>query len=102
MLSSTYLAHTPYPLPTKDGGVLRTVGDAHAYILALPKTRERCAHWQHAWRLLLRQASAAALTRPSPRAVHGWQAERWCIRAHEQCSAMATTCPYVAARATGT
>jgi hypothetical protein len=65
MLPSAYLAQklTPYPLPTKDGGVLRTVGDAHAYILALPKTRERCAHWQHAWRLLLRQASAAALTR---------------------------------------
>jgi len=29
----------PYPLPTKDGGVLRTIGDARAYILALPKER---------------------------------------------------------------
>ena len=30
----------PYPLPTKDGGVLRTIGDARAYMLALPKERE--------------------------------------------------------------
>jgi hypothetical protein len=47
------------PRAVKDGGVLRTVGDAHAYILALPKTRERCAHWQHAWRLL-RKLNAGA------------------------------------------
>jgi hypothetical protein len=53
----------PYPLPTKDGGVLRTVGDAHAYIMALPKKRALHAHWQHASRLMLQQASAAALTR---------------------------------------
>src|SRR5512132_956592 len=65
MLSSAYLAHklTPYPLPTKDGGVLRTIGDARAYMLALPKTRERRAHWQHAYRLLLQEAGVAALTR---------------------------------------
>jgi hypothetical protein len=39
MLRPEYLAQklTPYPLPTKDGGVLRTIGDAHAYIMALPK-----------------------------------------------------------------
>ena len=60
-----YLAQklTPYPLPTKDGGVLRTVGDAHAYMKALPKKRRLRAHWQDACRLLLRQASAAPLTR---------------------------------------
>jgi hypothetical protein len=38
-------------------------GDAHAYIMALPKKRGLRAHWQHACRLLLQQASAAALTR---------------------------------------
>src|SRR5260370_42133140 len=54
---------TPYPLPTKDGGVLRTIGDAHAYMGALPKKRALRAHWQHAGRLMLQQASAAALTR---------------------------------------
>ena len=65
MLRPEYLAQklTPYPLPTKDGGVLRTLGDAHAYIMALPKKRALRAHWQHAGRLLLQQASVAALTR---------------------------------------
>jgi hypothetical protein len=53
MLRAEYLAQklTPYALPTKDGGVLRTIGDAHAYMMALPK--KRGAHWQHACRLLL-------------------------------------------------
>jgi hypothetical protein len=42
MLASAYLAQklTPYRLPTKDGGVLRTIGDARAYMLALPKREE--------------------------------------------------------------
>jgi hypothetical protein len=41
MLSSEYLSERlmPHPLPTKDGGVLRTIGDAHAYMQALSKTR---------------------------------------------------------------
>jgi hypothetical protein len=65
MLRPEYLAQklTPYPLPTKDGGVLRTIGDAHAYMMALPRKRGLRAHWQHACRLLLQQASAAPLTR---------------------------------------
>jgi hypothetical protein len=65
MLRPEYLAEklTPYPLPTKDGGVLRTIGDARAYMLALPKNREQRAHWQRACRLLLQQAGAAVLTR---------------------------------------
>jgi hypothetical protein len=65
MLRPEYLAQklTPYPLPTKDGGVLRTVGDAHAYMMALPKKRGLRAHWQHAGRLIQQQATAAALTR---------------------------------------
>jgi hypothetical protein len=54
---------TPYPLPTKDGGVLRTIGDAHAYTLTLSKTRKLRPHWQHANRLLLQEVDAAALTR---------------------------------------
>jgi hypothetical protein len=54
---------SPYPLPTKDGGVLRTVGDAHAYIMALSKKRALRAHWQHAGRLMRQQANVAALTR---------------------------------------
>jgi hypothetical protein len=63
MLRLEHLAQklTPYPLPTKDGGVLRTIGDAHAYIMALPKKRGLRAHWQQARRLLLQQASGADL-----------------------------------------
>ena len=65
MPSREYLAKplTPYPLPTKDGGVLRTIGDVRAYMLALPKNRELRAHWQHASRLFLEEASVAAVTR---------------------------------------
>jgi hypothetical protein len=65
MLRPEYLAEklTPYPLPTKDRGVLRTIGDAHAYMMALPKKGALPAHWQQAGRLILQQASAAALTR---------------------------------------
>ena len=42
MFSPDYLAEplTPYPLPTKDGGLLRTIGDARAYMLALSEERE--------------------------------------------------------------
>ena len=65
MIPPEYLSRrlTPYPLPTKDGGVLRTIGDVHAYILALPKIRKLRSHWQHACRLLLEEARAAAVTR---------------------------------------
>jgi hypothetical protein len=31
---------TPYPLSTKDSGLLRTVGDARTYMLTLPKARK--------------------------------------------------------------
>ena len=54
---------TPHPLPTKDGGVLRTVGDARGYILTLPKTRKSRAHWKRASLLLQEEVAAAALTR---------------------------------------
>ena len=62
---SEYLSErlTPHPLPTKDGGVLRTVGDARAYILTLPKTRRSRAHWKRASLLMLEGVGAAALTR---------------------------------------
>jgi hypothetical protein len=34
------------PLPTKDGGTLRTVLDARSYMLALSKDREHRSQWQ--------------------------------------------------------
>jgi hypothetical protein len=72
VFSPNHLAQplTPYPLPTKDGGVLRTIGDARAYMLALPKEREWLDHWKAAYRLLVRGANAASLpgrfTSPCP------------------------------------
>jgi hypothetical protein len=65
ILPTEYLAQklTPFPLPTKDGGVLRTVGDAHAYMQALSKTRKLRPHWKRASLLLLKEAGTAALTR---------------------------------------
>ena len=64
MFSPDYLAEplTPYPLPTKDGGLLRTIGDARAYMLALSEERELRDHWKPAYRLLVQGAGAAPLT----------------------------------------
>jgi hypothetical protein len=51
------------PLPTTDGGVLRTLGDAIAYMTALPKHREIKTTWQNACRLILRREPVEAITR---------------------------------------
>jgi hypothetical protein len=63
-MTPDYLAKplTPYPLPTKDGWMLRTIRDARDYILALPKKRQRGAHWERARRLLQEEAGVAAVT----------------------------------------
>jgi hypothetical protein len=93
MFRPEYLAQklTPYPLPTKGGGVLRTIGDTHAYITALPKTRERCAHWQHAYRLLLQEAGAAAVARQVEVALFmDGELDASVFEYMRQCSAMTT------------
>src|ERR1700730_11525398 len=41
------------PLPTKDGGILRTAEDARTYMLKLPKHRQIKGQWQHAVALML-------------------------------------------------
>jgi hypothetical protein len=52
------------PLPTKGGTVLRTIGEAANYVLALPTERvEHCNRWRHAAKLLLAQADVAAVSR---------------------------------------
>jgi hypothetical protein len=51
------------PLPTTDGGVLRTLEDACRYMLALSKQRELGAAWQQAAKLILNRADAEAVTR---------------------------------------
>jgi hypothetical protein len=50
-------------LPTTDGGVLRTIGDAISYMTALPKQRELQQTWQHACKLILGRAPVEAITR---------------------------------------
>jgi len=51
------------PLPTTDGGTLRTVGDAVAYMTALPKHRELAKVWQHAAKLIIAREPVQAVTR---------------------------------------
>jgi hypothetical protein len=51
------------PIPTKDGGTLRTVLDARTYMLGLSKDRELRSQWQRACELLLAEADVAALSR---------------------------------------
>jgi len=59
-----YLAKplTPCPLPTKDGWMLRTIGDASEYLLALSQKRGRLAHWKQVRRLLVQETSVATVS----------------------------------------
>ena len=63
-MTPEYLAKplTPFPLPTTDGLMLRTIGDIGAYILALPKRRKRLAHWEQVRSLIVKQAGGATVT----------------------------------------
>jgi hypothetical protein len=63
-MSPAYLSQKlTRPLPTKDGGTLRTVLDARTYMLALSKQRETRRQWQRAAELLLGQADVAAFSK---------------------------------------
>jgi len=60
MLRPAYLSQKLIrPLATKDGGTLRTIGEARAYMLGLSRDRELRAQWQRAAELLLAQAAVA-------------------------------------------
>jgi hypothetical protein len=50
------------PLPTKDGGTLRTIGEACEYMAAIGKERELRPHWQRIRELMLQEADAAAVS----------------------------------------
>jgi hypothetical protein len=56
------LAKLTRPLHTKDGGVLRTVLDARAYMLRLPNQRQMTPRWQRAAQLLLAEADVGAFS----------------------------------------
>ena len=45
-----------------NGGVLRTVTEARAYMIALPALRETRQHWQHAAALMMAEADVGDLT----------------------------------------
>ena len=50
------------PLPTKDGGTLRTIGEACEYMAAIGEERESRLHWQRVRELMLEEADVAAVT----------------------------------------
>jgi hypothetical protein len=64
MLRPAYLSQKlTRPLPTKDGGTLRTVAEARAYMLALSESRELRTQWQRAAELLLAEADVGAFSK---------------------------------------
>ena len=64
MLSSAYLSRKlTSPIPTKDGGTLRTIGEACEYMAAIGKERELRPHWERVRELMLQEADVAAVSR---------------------------------------
>jgi hypothetical protein len=58
MLRAAYLSKKlTLPLPTKDGGTLRTVAEARTYMIGLPKQRELRTRWQRVAGLILEEAA---------------------------------------------
>jgi hypothetical protein len=51
-----------YPLPMKDGNVLRTIQEARDFLLTLSLQREQRNHWQYARQLVLEEADPKAIT----------------------------------------
>jgi hypothetical protein len=51
------------PLPTKDGGTLRTIREACDYMTAMGKKRELRRHWQRACKLVLAEADVQTVSR---------------------------------------
>ena len=51
------------PLPTKDGGTLRTIRDACDYMTGMGKKRELRDHWRRACKLILAKADVQTVSR---------------------------------------
>src|SRR2546430_854183 len=63
MLSPAYLSRKlTSPLRKKDGGTLRTIGEACEYMAAIGKERELRRHWQQVRELMLQEADVAAVS----------------------------------------
>jgi hypothetical protein len=51
------------PLPTKDGGTLRTIGEACGYMTGMGKKRELRTHWQRICKLILAKEDVMTVSR---------------------------------------
>jgi hypothetical protein len=51
------------PLPTKDGGTLRTIREACDYMTSIGKRRELRPHWQRACKPILAKADVMSVSR---------------------------------------
>jgi hypothetical protein len=51
------------PLPTKDGGTLRTIGEAVDYMTSIGKKRELRTHWQRVCKLILAKEDVLTVSR---------------------------------------
>jgi hypothetical protein len=51
------------PLPTKDGGILRTIRDACDYMTGMGKKRELRSHWQRACKLIFAKEDVLTVSR---------------------------------------
>ena len=63
MLLPDYVSRnlTP-PIPTKDGGTLRTIGEVCEYMAAIGKEREQRRHWQQVRELIHQEADVDAVS----------------------------------------
>jgi hypothetical protein len=50
-------------LPTKDGGTLRTIGEACDYMTGMGKKRELRDHWQRVCKLILAKENVLTVSR---------------------------------------
>ena len=64
LLRPAYLSQKlDQPLPTKDGGTLRTIGQAVDYMTGMGKKRELRSQWQRVAKLILAKADVQAVSR---------------------------------------
>jgi hypothetical protein len=64
MLRPAYLSQKlDRPLPTKDGGTLRSIREACDYMTAMDKQRELRQRWQRACKLILAKTNVVDVSR---------------------------------------
>jgi hypothetical protein len=64
LLRPEYLSQSlDRPLPTKDGGTLRTIGEACNYMTNMGKKRELRDHWQRVCKTILAKEDVLTVSR---------------------------------------